>query len=156
MNTLQYIFRIIKRFGLFGTVDTVGLVEEIQNYQIELIKNSGVRERNIELLDRINQVIEIRRKMNSTLDNWVSEIRANPDYTEVEMPKYQYGNQGDRIRARLSVPDLPFPEEAAGSLDITPPKTSTVSSVEVIPSMDVIVPKKKKSNKPRKPKLKIK
>lgn len=161
MTTIQYIIHIIKRFGLFGKVDVNGLVQEISDYQTRLMNVPEWREHNVQLLNRINQASEVRKVLNTTLDSWVTDLQANPQFTEVDVAANAYDPQrlaqGKIISAAMfeKKPDLPFPE-SAGSLDTTrhEPMSPIIETLldEAIQTRIGAPQRSRKPRKPRKPK----
>jgi hypothetical protein len=123
MNTIQYIIRVIKRFGLFGQIDAAGLIQEIINYQTELVKNSGMREYNTDFMSRVNQSISVRKTLNATLDKWVTDLTANPEFTEVDVAESAY--DPTRLPGLVIAPELPFPESTV-TVEVLPPVTPEI------------------------------
>src|ERR1017187_9235415 len=90
MNTLTYIFNVIRRFGLFGAVDAAGLIDELIEYQVVLMGNPEWRSHNIRILNGIDEVRAIRTKMDNYRNPLVEQIlTGRGDVPPVEIDKAQ-------------------------------------------------------------------
>ncbi len=127
MGTIEYIINIIKRFGLFGTVDAKGLMDELINYQAAFVANNPEwRAHNIRVLRAVDEVKAIRNRLNSTGDKWVNELIA--ERTAASEPNVSNTSLGSNPVNEPTCPacavdqvELPFPveEPVAGSLGTT-------------------------------------